>query len=44
VHLENEGGRGAVREFCERLLKARGAWEETWHGYVAERSDPAGSR
>jgi 3-deoxy-D-manno-octulosonate 8-phosphate phosphatase (KDO 8-P phosphatase) len=44
VHLENEGGRGAVREFCERLLKARGAWEETWHGYVAERSDRAGSR
>ncbi|MDB4874098.1 MAG: 3-deoxy-D-manno-octulosonate 8-phosphate phosphatase, YrbI family [Gemmatimonadetes bacterium] len=44
VHLDNEGGRGAVREFCERLLKARGAWDETWRGYVAERSDAAGSR
>jgi 3-deoxy-D-manno-octulosonate 8-phosphate phosphatase (KDO 8-P phosphatase) len=44
IHLDSEGGRGAVREFCERLLKARGAWEEAWHGYVAERSDPAGAR
>lgn len=44
VHLDNEGGRGAVREFCERLLKARGTWEETWHGYVADRSDPHGER
>jgi 3-deoxy-D-manno-octulosonate 8-phosphate phosphatase (KDO 8-P phosphatase) len=44
VHLDNEGGRGAVREFCERLLKARGVWEETWHGYVADRSDPHGER
>jgi 3-deoxy-D-manno-octulosonate 8-phosphate phosphatase (KDO 8-P phosphatase) len=44
VHLDNEGGHGAVREFCERLLKARGVWEEAWHGYVAERSDPRGER
>jgi len=28
----------------ERLLKARGVWEEAWHGYVAERSDPRGER
>ena len=41
VHLDADGGRGAVREFCERLLKARGQWEEAWHGYVADRSDPA---
>jgi 3-deoxy-D-manno-octulosonate 8-phosphate phosphatase (KDO 8-P phosphatase) len=44
VHLDNEGGHGAVREFCERLLKARGVWEEAWHGYVADRSDPHGAR
>lgn len=44
VHLDREGGRGAVREFCERLLKARGVWDEAWHDYVAERSDPTGPR
>jgi 3-deoxy-D-manno-octulosonate 8-phosphate phosphatase (KDO 8-P phosphatase) len=38
VQLAEEGGRGAVREFCERLLKARGEWETAWHGYVEERS------
>jgi 3-deoxy-D-manno-octulosonate 8-phosphate phosphatase (KDO 8-P phosphatase) len=41
VHLEREGGRGAVREFAEKLLKARGEWEATWHRYVEERSRPA---
>jgi 3-deoxy-D-manno-octulosonate 8-phosphate phosphatase (KDO 8-P phosphatase) len=41
VHLECEGGRGAVREFVERLLKARGEWESTWQRYVNERSEPA---
>src|SRR5262249_32716341 len=40
IHLTNQGGRGAVREFCELLLKARGAWDAAWHGYVAERSSP----
>ena len=44
VHLDAEGGRGAVREFCEQLLRARGVWDEAWQGYVAERSDPAGAR
>jgi 3-deoxy-D-manno-octulosonate 8-phosphate phosphatase (KDO 8-P phosphatase) len=44
IHLDAEGGRGAVREFAEKLLKARGQWEEAWHGYVAERSNPAGAR
>jgi 3-deoxy-D-manno-octulosonate 8-phosphate phosphatase (KDO 8-P phosphatase) len=38
VHLESHGGRGAAREFCELFLKARGAWDGAWNGYVAERS------
>ena len=38
LHLEHEGGRGAVREFAERLLKARGEWESVTEQYVAERS------
>ena len=38
VQLGREGGRGAVREFCELLLRARGEWEKTWEQYVAERS------
>jgi 3-deoxy-D-manno-octulosonate 8-phosphate phosphatase KdsC-like HAD superfamily phosphatase len=41
VHLTSQGGRGAVREFCELLLKARGAWDGAWQGYVAERSSSA---
>ncbi len=28
-----EGGRGAVREICEAILKARGAWEEIVEGF-----------
>jgi len=44
VHLDSDGGRGAVREFSERLLKARGDWDATWRGYVADRSDPRGPR
>jgi 3-deoxy-D-manno-octulosonate 8-phosphate phosphatase (KDO 8-P phosphatase) len=38
VHLTRHGGRGAVREFAELLLKARGEWEATWNRYVDERS------
>ena len=38
VHLERQGGRGAVREFAEMLLRARGEWEATWERYVAESS------
>jgi len=38
VHLDAAGGRGAVRQFCELLLKARGQWEYAWQGYVAERT------
>jgi 3-deoxy-D-manno-octulosonate 8-phosphate phosphatase (KDO 8-P phosphatase) len=38
IHLSREGGRGAVREFAEMLLKARGDWDDVWRAYVAERS------
>ncbi len=33
------GGDGAVREFAEALLKARGEWEHAVDQYIAERSD-----
>jgi 3-deoxy-D-manno-octulosonate 8-phosphate phosphatase (KDO 8-P phosphatase) len=36
--LARSGGRGAVREFAELLLKARGEWESLYEAYVAERS------
>ncbi|HEY2376220.1 MAG TPA: HAD hydrolase family protein [Gemmatimonadaceae bacterium] len=36
--LSRGGGRGAVREFAELLLKARGEWETLTEAYVAERS------
>jgi 3-deoxy-D-manno-octulosonate 8-phosphate phosphatase (KDO 8-P phosphatase) len=32
-----EGGRGAVREVCETLLKARGEWDRAVHQYLSER-------
>lgn len=32
------GGDGAVREFCEALLRATGRWEELVETYVSERS------
>ena len=35
VHLSREGGRGAVREFAELLLTARGEWDEMVERYVA---------
>jgi len=40
VRLERTGGRGAVRELAERLLRARGQWESVVGTYVAERSRP----
>jgi 3-deoxy-D-manno-octulosonate 8-phosphate phosphatase (KDO 8-P phosphatase) len=43
VHLTRHGGRGAVREFCELLLKARGQWDEAWAAYVDKRSHLARS-
>jgi 3-deoxy-D-manno-octulosonate 8-phosphate phosphatase (KDO 8-P phosphatase) len=41
VRLTRTGGRGAVREFAERLLRARGQWDAVVEAYVAERSRPA---
>jgi 3-deoxy-D-manno-octulosonate 8-phosphate phosphatase (KDO 8-P phosphatase) len=38
VQLTRSGGRGAVREFAELLLRARGEWESQCDNYVAERS------
>ena len=40
LRLNRSGGRGAVREFAEILLKARGEWEQVWEEYVASRSRP----
>jgi 3-deoxy-D-manno-octulosonate 8-phosphate phosphatase (KDO 8-P phosphatase) len=33
------GGRGAVREFAEAFLKARGAWTDVVRTYLRERGD-----
>jgi 3-deoxy-D-manno-octulosonate 8-phosphate phosphatase (KDO 8-P phosphatase) len=38
--LTRSGGRGAVREFAELLMKARGDWTIVTDRYVAERSLP----
>jgi len=38
VRLTRHGGRGAVREFAELLLGARGEWQSLTEAYVAERS------
>jgi 3-deoxy-D-manno-octulosonate 8-phosphate phosphatase (KDO 8-P phosphatase) len=38
VQLTRSGGRGAVREFAEMLLRARGVWDDVVGRYVAERS------
>lgn len=38
--LTRSGGRGAVREFVEDLLKARGEWDLAWNRYVDARSQP----
>lgn len=43
LQLARHGGRGAVREFAEVLLKARGQWEQVTGAYVEERSLPAGA-
>ena len=36
--LTQHGGRGAVREFVEDFLKARGEWDVAWNRYVDARS------
>jgi len=41
VRLTREGGRGAVREFAELLLRARGEWEAVTERYVRDRSPDA---
>ena len=38
VQLTRSGGAGAIREFAEVLLKARGEWVAMTERYVAERS------
>ncbi|HJQ21549.1 MAG TPA: HAD hydrolase family protein [Gemmatimonadaceae bacterium] len=38
LRLTKHGGFGAVREFAELLLKARGEWKAVSDAYVAERS------
>jgi 3-deoxy-D-manno-octulosonate 8-phosphate phosphatase (KDO 8-P phosphatase) len=38
LQLTRTGGHGAVREFAEILLKARGEWDDVVGRYVAERS------
>jgi len=40
LQLQRGGGRGAVREFAETLLRARGQWDELREHYVASRSAP----
>jgi YrbI family 3-deoxy-D-manno-octulosonate 8-phosphate phosphatase len=40
LRLSREGGRGAVREFAEVFLKARGEWDTAWNKYVDARSNP----
>ncbi|HWZ59852.1 MAG TPA: HAD hydrolase family protein [Gemmatimonadaceae bacterium] len=40
VHLSRSGGHGAVREFAELLLKARGEWTTIVEGIVANTSLP----
>ena len=36
--LARGGGKGAVREFAETLLRARGQWDGVWRDYVDKRS------
>lgn len=40
IVLKREGGHGAVREFVELLLRARGEWTDAVERYVEERSRP----
>jgi 3-deoxy-D-manno-octulosonate 8-phosphate phosphatase (KDO 8-P phosphatase) len=40
VTTEAAGGSGAVREFAELLLRARGQWDDVLQAYLTERGDP----
>lgn len=42
--LQRRGGSGAVREFAEALLRARGEWDAQWQEYVRARSEQGASR
>lgn len=42
LQLTRSGGAGAVREFAELLLAARGEWSQVTERYVSERSLPSG--
>jgi 3-deoxy-D-manno-octulosonate 8-phosphate phosphatase (KDO 8-P phosphatase) len=42
LQLTRSGGAGAVREFAELLLAARGEWTQVTERYVSERSLPSG--
>jgi 3-deoxy-D-manno-octulosonate 8-phosphate phosphatase (KDO 8-P phosphatase) len=44
LQLTRPGGAGAIREFAELLLKARGEWAGITEQYVAERSLPLAER
>ena len=44
LRLTRAGGAGAVREFAELLLKARGEWKAVTDAYVAARSRVSGDR
>lgn len=39
IVMTAEGGRGAAREFCELLLRARGDWDAQVERYVASRAE-----
>ena len=41
IHLTRAGGQGAVREFAELLLSARGEWAAAVERYVATTGEPA---
>ncbi len=41
LQLHSRGGTGAVREFAEALLSARGEWTDIVERYVASKSDDA---
>lgn len=41
LQLTRRGGEGAVREFCEILLRARGDWDAQVERYVASRNGEA---
>ena len=41
LELSRAGGAGAVREFCEILLKARGEWDSQVERYVSSRAEGA---